>query len=298
MFDKDNLVWTALLALSFGVVVTLQWYRSRPGTSAALSEGPMLPGADRRAALHRIERSAAVDIGLLAATPLFLYALALTRLQFSAGRWNPYGAIPLAALGAGFIIYFGHRLWVTLRTRRKLLRSIADGFAAGLALSRLAADGWQVCHDFRSGRLHVDHVLVGAAGIFAVQVHSPVRSRRRPAEVAYDGRALYFHSRTDTAILQQARRTAAQLSHWIAESVGEPVAVRAVVVLPGWQIKRTAHRGIPVVRLQQLRSLFRHVRPRPLTPSTLESVAGRIAARCLRPPGDPAGAHRPRQRRR
>lgn len=276
-FEEGNLIWPALLALSFAVVVGLQWYRSRPvtaGTAAAL------PGAARRSALRRLERAAVVDITLLAVTPLFLYALVLTRMQFAGARWNPYGGILLASLALGFSIYFGRRLRMTLHTRRQLLRSIDDFLAAALVLGRLAADGWRVFHDFRAGRLVIDHVVLGAAGVFAVQTHSPVPHRKQPAAVAYDGRALYFHSGAETEILQQARRSAAGLARWIEQAAGETVAVRAVVILPGWQVKRTDHRGIPVVRLQQVRSLFRHVRPRPLAPASLQAITGRLASHC------------------
>jgi hypothetical protein len=286
-FEEGNLIWPALLVLSFAVVVGLQWYRSRPVTAGTAAT---LPGAVRRAALRRLERAAVVDIILLAVTPLFLYALLLTRMQFAGARWNPYGSILLASMALGFGIYFGHRLWMTLRTRRQLLRSIDDFLAAALTLDRLAADGWRVFHDFRAGRLAIDHVVLGAAGVFAVQTHSPLPLRKRPAAVAYDGRALYFQSGTETEILQQARRSAAGLARWIEQAAGETVAVRAVVILPGWQIKRTDHRGIPVVRLQQIRSLFRHVRPRPLAPASLQAINRSLASRCrVHPSGERAG---------
>lgn len=281
-FYEENRVLLVVLILSFTAVVALQWYRSRPVRSAAMSGASSRQGAARRQALIRLERSVVVDVVLLAATPLFVYALLLTRLHFGQGRWNTGGGILLALLTAGFSVYFGHRLWATLRKRRALKQSIDDLVAVGLELHRATGDRWRIFTDFQAGRLALDFVVVGAAGVFAVQTISLVRPRRHSPMVAYDGRALYFRSRSDTRILSQARLRAAELSRWIEKTVGETVAVRAVVILPGWQVKRTGHEGIPVIGLSQARSLFRHIRPRPLAPPALQSIAQKIEFQCRR----------------
>ena len=67
--------------------------------------------------------------------------------------------------------------------RRGLLRvesffkgARGEEFVAGL-LARLP-DDWHVFHDFEAGRHHVDHVLIGPAGVFAVETkywRDPVR---------------------------------------------------------------------------------------------------------------------------
>jgi len=288
LYFRPYLEFAALLGLSLAVVVGLQWYRSRPVRSRAAFDGWLLPGAARRAALQRLERSATVDAILLVATPLLVYALLLTRLQFGGGDLKPAAAIVTGLAAAGFGLYFALRLRATLRNCRAGRQAVEDILAAALELNSLPADRWSVYHDFHAGHLAVDHVVVGTGGVFAVQTASPRRPPRQHPTAAYDGRALYFRSRTDSETPARARRAAAELSRWIRTATGETVAARAVVILPGWRVRRTASSGIPVIGLPQIGSLFQHVRPRPLSPPAMKSIAAKIESQCaVRRPGRP-----------
>jgi len=90
---------------------------------------------------------------------------------------------------------------------------------------------------------------VGSRGVFAVETKvrsKPSRGRgREDATVEYNGRVLEFPNWTDAQIIEQAERQADWLSEWVGRAIGEPVAARAIVALPGWFVKRTTIDGIP-----------------------------------------------------
>ena len=109
---------------------------------------------------------------------------------------------------------------------------------------------------------------------------SSSRNREFDPVVTYDGRMLHFPKYSDYEIIEKAKHQAAWLSNWIASTVGEDIAARAMVALPGWSVKRTSADGILVVNPSQIETLFKHIKPRPLTESQLASIVSEIDRQC------------------
>jgi len=130
-----------------------------------------------------------------------------------------------------------------LRERVRLLQGLDAELAVGLELNKLAGEGFHIYHDFPAGRNNIDHVLVGPSGIYAVET----KGRPKPdkdrvvldAKVIYDGEALFFPDNAkETAAIDRSRQQAAALSQWLSDDLGEAVAVRPALALPGWFVER------------------------------------------------------------
>ena len=77
-------------------------------------------------------------------------------------RTTPGGLVAVAAIAVAF--WWRHGL---LRVESFFKGARGEECVAGL-LARLP-DDWHVFHDFKAGRHHVDHVLIGPAGVFSVE---------------------------------------------------------------------------------------------------------------------------------
>ena len=172
-----------------------------------------------------------------------------------------------------------------LRAKRNACRHAYDGeVAVAKELNRLMEKGYYVYHDFPADQFHIDHIVIGPTGVMAVETKTRSKSSSRNREfdpvVTYDGRMLHFPKYSDYEIIEKAKHQAAWLSDWIASTVGEDIAARAMVALPGWSVKRTSADGIPVVNPNQIETLFKHIKPRPLSESQLASIVSEIDRQC------------------
>ena len=106
--------------------------------------------------------------------------------------------------------------------------------------------------------------------------------------VEYNGKVLYFPNGKDLKTVEQAERRADWLSEWIGVYVGETVAVRAIVALPGWTVKRTSADGIPVVNPGQFVSLFEHIKTRPISQDASNRIVHQFEHMCRSAESQPA----------
>jgi hypothetical protein len=132
---------------------------------------------------------------------------------------------------------------------------------------------------------NIDHVAVGPGGVFAVSAVGRMTPRanggREPTEVTYDGERLLFPGWEETLPLGQAVAHADWLCGWLANALNEPIAVRAILVLPGWWVKRTAVSGIPVLAARRLGAYFARMRELPeMTDTLVDRIADQLDSRC------------------
>jgi hypothetical protein len=199
----------------------------------------------------------------------------------------------MSAGGLGILVVAGAVLeWYLIsqyQRARDRYRGTKAGYEAKLctaqALAQWVAPGDFICHEFRKDHMWIDHLLVSAKGIFLLQTHSPAACEPYDPEigqvVTYDGRRLLFsHAQDDDGTVARACETAEQMSAWLSTALDNPVALRAIVCLPGWTVKRTSAEGIPVVNPRQFESLFRHISAWSLSPAEIKAVADVIMAAC------------------
>jgi len=234
--------------------------------------------------IDSINQEVTVWVVTLCIAPVYTYAFYISSMYFQNQPGTHGEAVMMGVIFLGFVSYNSYRLTGLLR-RRRLLRLGYDGeVAVGQELSQLQRDGYHVFHDFPGDKFNIDHIVVGSKGVFAVETKArskPSSGRgREDATVEYTGRVLHFPKWTDTQIIEQAERQADWLSEWIGSAIGEPVAARAIVALPGWFVKRTSIDGIPVVNPKQFQSLFGHIKPRTLSEETIRRIVHQLDQKC------------------
>jgi hypothetical protein len=250
--------------------------------------------------------TAAWDAAEYAALAVFLPPLAFCAYPLMAVQEGDLpGLLTLAAFGlAAFALlaWALARLWRVLARARSLALGYEAGVATGQELDALRHLGYCVFHNVPAEgfEANIDHVVVGPGGVFAVATAGRVVARNgagEPTEVTYDGERLQFPGWEETLPLGRAVAQAEWLCGWLANALNEPVAVRAILVLPGWSVKRTAVSGIPVLAARRINAYFGRMRALPeMSDTMVERIADQLDRHCrviaVVPPEPPnASAH-------
>jgi Nuclease-related domain len=131
----------------------------------------------------------------------------------------------------------------------------------------LIADGYRVFHDVpfegANGKtFNIDHVVVGATGIFAVETKTRSKqTEHKEYKVNYDGKQLHFPDFSESDSLNQIKANASILSKELQRRTGESVKVIPILTLPGWWINRQVnHAEVAVLNSKEIR---RHINSSP-----------------------------------
>jgi len=184
-------------------------------------------------------------------------------------------------LGAGVCTVMAWRKIIALRPLRLGLlgeQSVAE------QLQSLLADGYRVFHDVPSdGKWNIDHVVVGPAGVFAIETKSrtkrPGKKGERDHEAVFDGKAIHFPWGYDTDALEQARRNARWLAGTLSKATGERVTAQPIVALPGWLVTLKANSDVKVLSGKQVPG-FVAKEPARLPGKVIQQIAYQLDQRC------------------
>ncbi|MHB0976461.1 MAG: nuclease-related domain-containing protein [Candidatus Aquicultorales bacterium] len=183
--------------------------------------------------------------------PLAVFAGHLASSYLGGERETVIRIVISLASGIGGIIY---SVWMCLKTRKTLdrLRLGHEGeMAVGQELDQLMLLGCHVFHDFPAEGFNIDHIVVGPAGVFAVETKmkkKPLRDDGKSGHrVVYDGKYLKFPGWTEKEDLEQTARQAKWLGRWIQGSTQEKVVVKPMLALPGWMVDRSAKASSVIV---------------------------------------------------
>ncbi len=285
----DLLPAIILLAVLAGYIVI--WYIPRnfrqlqkhPDRVAAI--GPRAPGETSNTKINKTSREIKFNLALMLTIPLFLLCSHVSYIYWFADTSNSLIGLLVWGVGVGVIFFYLVKSLKLIRKRKLLRLGYQSELTVGEALNKLSLDGTYVYHDFPADNFKIDHIVVGSAGIFTVEsiarsAPANAMAGRDAATVEYDGKMLNFPKEDNYKIIEQAEWQASWLSEWISGIIGEPVAARAIVALPGWFIKRTSADGISVVNPDQFPSLFKHIKPRPLSEKAIARIVGQIQQKC------------------
>jgi len=267
------------------LVQVFRWRIARKGLRSPFTQNlERCPGQSLLKRLDELNEEVSIQAAALLGVPMAVFAAYVSCLYFGRHPFHKAEAAAVAGVAVVFMAYTVFRLFGYLNERRRLRLGCEGEMIAGQALNRLMAKGCRIYHDFPAERFNIDHIVVGEKGVFAVETKT--RSKRttanpqKDATVEYDGRALHFPNGTDIEMIAQAKRQSKWLSDWLSRAVGEELTVRAVLALPGWFVKRTAARGMPVVNPKQFDSLFDHIQSRALTPDMISRITHQLDQKC------------------
>ncbi|MBJ6802717.1 nuclease-related domain-containing protein [Geomonas propionica] len=171
--------------------------------------------------------------------PLFFYSAYLSTRYFTDTKISPWSYCALTVI---FVGHFGYRLSKAIKQRHNEQLGLDCERAVGQELNQLMLEGCHVFHDFQADKFNIDHIVVAENGVFAIETKGRAKPDRgkgqADARVTYDGDYLQFPHWREQDPLEQAKRQASWLSQWLSSAVGDQIAVRPVLALPGWFIDR------------------------------------------------------------
>jgi hypothetical protein len=242
------------------------------------------PGQSLNRQIAKINDEIIIHLVWMITVPLMLYAYYISLLHFGTSKPSKTILVLTIILGIGFFAYCLINLIKHLNLRRTYQLGYEGEIAVGQELNQLMRDGYRVYHDFPADNFNIDHIVVGPPGVFAVETKARSKptstDRKADAKVKYDGNCLRFPNGTDVESLEQARRQAEWLSKWLRRAVGEAVAVRPVVVLPGWFVERTASGGIPVINPKNFRLIAKPRNGSHLSEIMISRIVHQVERKC------------------
>ena len=161
--------------------------------------------------------------------------------------WQLYVLLATLFVAASFAVY---RLLRTIREWRRV-RFLRDAnIAVGHSLQRIAIGHGRVFHDVITPAGVVDHVIVGAGGIYAVNVVAH-RAMRRESVQLLDGE-LHFRPDGKTIPITDVAARTTRLEQEFRELLRNSVRVRSVIAVPGWHAESQTGDGHLVVNERTL----------------------------------------------
>lgn len=252
-----------------------------------LSEDYIRPaGESLRQEMERIQRRLLFATCFAVAAPLLVVLLHLaTSLFFRIEESWWRGLVDVGA--AGFSGWWG---WGRVRALRRKLRNYRMGYLGeiyvGGLLQKLEHKGLRVFHDLNCSLGNIDHVIVGARGVFVVE--TKMRSKpdtgdgKSDCKVEFTGDAITFPDRNEVNALGQVKNNARWLSGQLEKKLGVKYFVTPIVALPGWFVSKSegVNGGLHVVNPKNIATLVDTKFKGPLTPETQEAIAGFLEELC------------------
>ncbi len=146
-------------------------------------------------------------------------------------EWQLYlflGALVAAALFAAY------QLTVTILAWRQLKFLRDANIAIGHQLQWISSGHGRVFHDVPVADSVVDHVMVGPAGVYAINVVA--RRAPRSGEIRLSGDEVQFRPGRKPYDISDIDAATAALAHELSKQIGQNIRVRSVIAVPGWDV--------------------------------------------------------------
>ena len=270
-------IMIAVCCVLTAILYWLRYYAKQKQFRPPLARDlPRNPGQALLAELNWINKDIRRYCAFAVLSPLIILAVHFAQTYFAGAEQSGTRLVVSAGGGLSLCLFSTYKIFKLRNARKNMRLGYQDELEVARQLEPLARDGFHVHHGFSAQTFSIDHVVVGPKGVFSIETKSHPRAasknRLEDATVEYDGRMLFFPKDEDLKTVDQAQQQACWLSEWLSKAIGEEIAARAIVALPGWFVKRTSAEGIPVVNPQQFASLFKHIKPRPLPDSMIMRI--------------------------
>ncbi|MBT2305126.1 NERD domain-containing protein [Variovorax paradoxus] len=242
------------------------------------------PGHTLRDQIDEAGTDVLSDAFLLMLVPLMALAVFLAQSHLRGLQGMMHLGPIYAVLAMSFVAFMVRRLWRAGEKLDKLKAGYDAELAVGQELDQLMRQGAFVFHDFPATNFNIDHVVIAAEGLFAVETKGftkPKRGQgRADASVAFDGKVLKFPTWTTKEPLEQAERQAEWLAKWLTNATGSPVHALPVLALPGWFVELSGRGNVSVYSGRQLPQLLRSRGAQPLSDQDVQRIAHQVQQRC------------------
>jgi hypothetical protein len=236
------------------------------------------PGQSLQAQIDELTTDLMAHVGLLIAIgPLVANLVYAT--------WLIEGRLRAMTVAIGLVVFLGSCIYVGQRIRQhwkellKLKLGLDAEEAIGQELNYLMPLGFRVFHDIPCKDFNIDHVVVGASGLFVVET----KGRSKPleeSEVTFDGERLQFPGWREAAPIRQVVASTRWLEEWISSAIGEKVRATSVLAIPGWYIERkTSDCSVLTVNGKKMAGVFQTFGSH-LHPETVQRIAHQLEERC------------------
>jgi hypothetical protein len=190
-----------------------------------------------------------------------------TRARIAPQFWLNVAIIATGAAAIGYL-----RL---IPKARRLVRGERGELKVAEALEDLRPAGYRIFHDLRRDGFNIDHVVVGPAGVFAIET----KFRSGSGEITFrNGEGLFVAGRPEEKdCLKQARGNAREVSRIVKENCGVHRWVNPLVVFVGeWRVKNQwRDTDARVLTPEQLGRYFDQRQPE-LTRSEIKLIASHL----------------------
>ncbi len=288
----NSLNYTYLVAyilIYFGVVGGIWIWRvkRRSERTPVVEKLLRMPGESQRRKLSAFDDVLLLHLTGTALIPLLLLVLGLWIINAVPSGYQILAQIVLLLI-LGAVLYFAARWLMKILDERYELRIGYFGEReVGEAVEALRMKGFQVFHNVPASEVqpifHLDHVIVGATGVFAIQTKSRTRGAPRPGfaehKIIFDGQKLVYPWGDDFQGLEYARDRAIWLESWLAQILGRQVPVQPILAFPGWWVEEHAINTVRVLNPKQIAAIVCRNTPM-LTEEQVELVTRQLEARC------------------
>ena len=208
----------------------------------------------------------AAMLALFAALEWWYYLMPETR--------SPYPATLLAMV---VLAYASFNFWSSYPKLNKLSHASESEQRVGQLLEGLREQGYRVFHDLQIDDIHLDHVVVGGAGVFTIETYA--LASREVGDLHFNGEQVLINGQPlpQNPVIQ-AKSQANHLKRSLKENVGKEFDVWPVVLFPGWNIEQpaSAFREIWVLESKALPA-FLAGKPKVLSDEQMKVVSGQIS---------------------
>lgn len=238
------------------------------------------PGESIGQRIEKLNDDINICFSFLLILPLLFYSIYLPSMLDGKTQSSPVVYVISAVV---FLAYFGLRLYKAVRQRHNECLGLDCERAVGEELNQLMLDGCRVYHDFQADKFNIDHIVISENGVFAIETKGrakPDRGRgQTDVRVVYDGQKLQFPTWYEEEPVEQAKRQAAWLSSWLTKAVGEHIAVKPALALPGWFVERKKPDFL-IFSGKNPQFITKIKTVTPLSPELIQRVAHQIEQQC------------------
>ena len=286
---KFEFIPVILVFISLGIAATAieilkRYHGLKKRRSPFTTKFLRAPGQSLVEKLDDINEDLTAYMTMLFTMPILFYAFYISALYFQRRPISLNLALVYIVIGGLFIVGLVVKMARLLSVRRKTRLGYDGEVATDQELNRMMMQGYHVFHDFVAEKFNIDHIVLGPAGVFAVETKARSKptsgNRTEDAKMTYDGKCLYFPGWRESKPLEQAKNQAVWLERWLASCTGEKTVVRPVVALPGWFITRTSSKGMPVINPKQFLSIDRPLNGKMLDSTQITRIVHQIDQRC------------------